>query len=238
MCIRHFYYNPGFIKHQHWIFCWNFLYYYGIKYIFNSFVVVVQWLSCVQLFATPWTAAHQAPLSFTVSGNLLTFMSIESVILSNHLILCHTLLLLHSVFYSISVFSNELALHIKWPKYLNFSNSSSNPTPGTVAFQAPLSMGFPGKNCWNGLPFPSPGHLPELRDQTHVSVSPELAGRFFTTAPPGKSSKYYILIYLVWACKENIFKQSFKKKIQSLVLLPHLVDSFTGNKIMLKMILP
>ena len=86
MCIRHFYYNPGFIKHQHWIFCWNFLYYYGIKYIFNSFVVVVQWLSCVQLFATPWTAAHQAPLSFTVSGNLLTFMSIESVMPFNHLL--------------------------------------------------------------------------------------------------------------------------------------------------------
>jgi len=132
--------------------------------IFLSFVVVVQWLSCVQLFATPWTAAHQAHLSFIISGNLLTFMSIESVILSNHLILCHTLLLLYSVFPSISVFSNELALHIKWPKYLNFSDSSSNPTPGTVAFQAPLSMGFPSKKYWNGLPFPSPGHLPELRD--------------------------------------------------------------------------
>ena len=111
--------------------------------------VKVQWLSCVQFFATPWTAAHLAPLSFTVSGNLLTFMFIESVILSNHLILCHTLLLLHSVFPSNRVFSNELALHIKWPKYLNFSDSSSNPTPGTIAFQAPLSMGFPGKKCWN-----------------------------------------------------------------------------------------
>ena len=124
MCIRHFYYNPGFIKHQHWIFCWNFLYYYGIKYIFNSFVVVVQWLSCVQLFATPWTAAHQAPLSFTVSGNLLTFMSIESVIPSNHLILCCPLLL-PSICPSIRVFSNELALLIRWPNYWSFSFSIS-----------------------------------------------------------------------------------------------------------------
>ena len=94
-----------------------------------------------------------------------------------------------------SVFSNELALHIKWPKYLNFSDSSYNPTPGTVAFQAPLSMGFPGKKCWNALPFPSPGHLPEPRNWTHGSVSPELAGRFFPTVPPGKSSRYYIGIY-------------------------------------------
>ena len=137
MCIRHFYYNPGFIKHQHWIFCWNFLYYYGIKYIFNSFVVVVQWLSCVQLFATPWTAAHQAPLSFTVSGNLLTFMSIESVILSNHLILCHTLLLLLSVFPSIKVFSSELALCITWPKCWSFSFSISpfNEYSGLISFK-------------------------------------------------------------------------------------------------------
>ena len=66
---------------------------------------------------TPWTAACQAPLSFTLSWNLLRFMSIESVLLSNHLILCRPLLLLPSVFSSTELFSNESALHFRWPKY-------------------------------------------------------------------------------------------------------------------------
>ena len=72
----------------------------------------VQSLSHVQLFATLWTAAHQAPLSFTISQSLLKLMSIESVMPSNHLILCRPLLLLPSLFSSIRIFSNELALHI------------------------------------------------------------------------------------------------------------------------------
>ena len=76
----------------------------------------VQLLSHVQIFATPWTAAHQAPLSFTVSWSLLKLMSIESVMPSNHLILCHPLLLLPSIFPSIRVFSSELALCIRWSK--------------------------------------------------------------------------------------------------------------------------
>ena len=80
-------------------------------------VVFVQSLSYIRLFATPWTAARQASLSFTISQRLLNFMSLESVMPSNHLILCHPLLLLPSIFPSIRVFSNELALHIKWPKY-------------------------------------------------------------------------------------------------------------------------
>ena len=87
--------------------------------------VVVQLLNCVQLFVTPWTAARQASLSFTVSWSLLKFMSIESMMLSNHLILCFSLLLLLLVFSSIRVFSNELALHVRWPKYWNFSFSIS-----------------------------------------------------------------------------------------------------------------
>ena len=81
----------------------------------QCFLAVVQLLSCVQLFAILWTAAHQASLSFTVSWSLLKFMSIEFVMPSNHLILCHPLLLLPSIFLSIRVFSNELALHIRWP---------------------------------------------------------------------------------------------------------------------------
>ena len=88
-------------------------------------VLCVQLLSCVQLFATPRTAARQASLSFTVSRSLLELMSIESVMPSNHLILCCSHLLWPSVFSSIWVFSNELALQIRWPKYWSFSFSIS-----------------------------------------------------------------------------------------------------------------
>ena len=80
-------------------------------------VVVLQLLSCVQLFVTPWTAAHQASLSFTISLSLLKPMSIELVMPSSHLVLCRPLLLLPSVSPIIRVFSNESALCIKWPKY-------------------------------------------------------------------------------------------------------------------------
>ena len=84
-------------------------------------VVVLQLLSCVQLFVTPWAAAHQASLSNTNSRCLHKFMSIESVMSSNHLTLCHPLLLLPSIFPSIRVFSNESVFHIRWPKYWSFS---------------------------------------------------------------------------------------------------------------------
>ena len=80
-------------------------------------VLVVQSLSCVWLFATPWTAARQASLSFTISRSLLKLMSIKSMILSNHLVLCHPLLFLPSIYPSIRVFSNESVLHIRWPEY-------------------------------------------------------------------------------------------------------------------------
>ena len=83
----------------------------------KEFAVVVQLLSGVRLFVTPWTAARQASLSFTISQSLLKLMSIESVMPSNHLILCRPLLLLPSIFPSIRVFSSELAFHIRWPKY-------------------------------------------------------------------------------------------------------------------------
>ena len=91
----------------------------------NFFVVFVQSLICVQFFVTPWTAACQASLSFTVSWSLLRLMSIELMMPFNHLILCCPLLLLPSIFPSIRVFSNESALHIRWAKYWNFSFSIS-----------------------------------------------------------------------------------------------------------------
>ena len=86
---------------------------------------------------TPWTAAHQPPLCFTVSWSLFQFMSIESVMVSNHHILCCPLLLLLSIFPSIRVFSNELALHIKCPKYwsFSFSISPSNDYLGLISFR-------------------------------------------------------------------------------------------------------
>ena len=96
----------------------------------------VQSLSRVWLFATPWTAAHQASLSITNSQSLLKLMSIELVMLSNHLILCCPLLLLPSIFPS-RVFSSELVLHIRWPKYwsFSFSISPSNEYSGLICFR-------------------------------------------------------------------------------------------------------
>ena len=97
----------------------------------------VQLLSCVRLFATPWTAAHQASLSITNSRSLLKLMSIESVMPSNHLILCRPLLLSPSIFPSIRLFSNESALCIRWPKYWSFSFniSPSNEHSGLISFR-------------------------------------------------------------------------------------------------------
>ena len=101
----------------------------------------VQSLSHVQLFATPWTAARQASLSITNSQSLLKLISIELVMPSNHLILCHPLLLPPSIFPSIRVFSNESALHIRWPKYwsFSFSISPSNEKSPSTMFKAMTS---------------------------------------------------------------------------------------------------
>ena len=110
-------------------------------------------LSCVQLFATPWTAAHQASPSFTISRSLFKLMSIELVMPSNHLILCHALPLLPSTFPSIRIFSNESTLCIRWPKCwrFRFSISPSNEYLGLISFQESffplitlfLSLGIP-----------------------------------------------------------------------------------------------
>ena len=99
--------------------------------------VVVQSLSHVRLFVTPWTTACQASLSFTISQSLLKVMSIESVMPFNRLVLCHPLFLLHSIFPRIRVFCNELALCIWWPKYWSFSFSirPSNEYSGLISFR-------------------------------------------------------------------------------------------------------
>ena len=102
--------------------------------LYDNDIVSIQF-SCVRLFATPWTAAHQASLSITNTWSLLRFMSIELVMPSNHLILCHPLLLLPSVFPSIRVFSNESVLQISWPKYWSFSISPSSEYSGLNYFR-------------------------------------------------------------------------------------------------------
>ena len=155
--------------------------------------IVVQSLSHVWLFLTPWTAAHQASFSFTVSQSLRKFISIETVMLSNHLTLCHPLLLLPSIFPSIKVFSNESAHSSKRPKILKLQLQHQSfqwifrvaycllsevkslsrvwlfATPWTVAHQASLSMGFSRQEYWSGVPFPSPGDLPSAKYLIFVS---------------------------------------------------------------------
>ena len=98
---------------------------------------IVPSLSRVLLFATPWTAASQASLSYTISLSLPNLMSIEWVMPSNHLLLCHSLLLLPSVFPSIRVFFNDSALHLRWPKYWSFSISisPSSEYSGLISFR-------------------------------------------------------------------------------------------------------
>ena len=93
--------------------------------------------SCVWLLATPWTAAHQASLFFTNSWSSLKLMSIDLMRPSNHLILCHSLLLLSSIFPSIRVLSNDSALQVRWPKYwsFNFSINPSNEYSGLISFR-------------------------------------------------------------------------------------------------------
>ena len=103
--------------------------------ISSSLDVLLLWFnSLVQLFVTPWTAACQAPLSCTISQSLHKFMSLELVMLSNHFILCHPLLLSPLIFSSIKIFSNESALHVKWPKYWS-SPSNEHSVPPMISFR-------------------------------------------------------------------------------------------------------
>ena len=104
----------------------------------------VQSLSCVPLFATPWTAAHQASLSITNSQSLLKLMSIKLMMSSNHLMLCCSLLLLTSIFLSIRVFSSESVLCIRWPNYwsFSFSISPSNEYSGVMSFRIDWLTGW------------------------------------------------------------------------------------------------
>ena len=119
-----------------WKYNWFFIIVY-VSWYFTEFIQSVQLLSRVWLFATPWIGACQASLSITNSQSLLKLMSIESMMPSNHLILCRPLLFQPSIFLSIRVFSNESVLHIRWPKYwsFSFSISPSNTYSGLISFR-------------------------------------------------------------------------------------------------------
>ena len=118
---------------------------FQLLFVCKIYLPSVQSLSHVWLFATPWTTACWASLSITNSRSLSKLMSIESVMPSNHLILCRPRLLLPSIFPSIRVFSNESALHISWPNYWSFSFniSPSNEHSGLISFR----MGLIGSPC-------------------------------------------------------------------------------------------
>ena len=137
LCVLYIYIH----LYLHWIFIYTFSppFFFVIEKHWSGFhkFSSVQLFSYVWLFATPWTAAHQSSLSITNSWSLPKLMSIESVMPSNHLILCHPLLLLPSIFPSIRVFLNESALCIRWPKYWSFiiSISPSNEHPGLISFR-------------------------------------------------------------------------------------------------------
>ena len=120
-------------------------------YLFHT-CIVLQLLSSVRLFVTPWTSAHQASLSFTISQSLLKLISIELMLPSNHLLLCHPLLL-PSIFPSIQVFSSESALCIRWPKHwsFSFSISPSSEYSGLIILYCLLSFFF---SCIFVLPCP------------------------------------------------------------------------------------
>ena len=109
----------------------------GYPGVWPPLLKIVQSFSCIRLLATPRTAACQTSLSITISRSLLKLVSIESVMPSNHLVLCRPLLLLPSIFPSIRVFSNKSVLHIRWPKYWSFSFSinPSNEYSGLISFR-------------------------------------------------------------------------------------------------------
>ena len=156
----------------------------------------VQWLSRVRLFTTPCTAACQASLSITNSQSLPKLMSIESVMPSNHLILCCPLLLLPSIFPSIRVFSNESVLHIRWPKYwtCSFNISPFNEHPGLISFRMD----------WLDL-LAVQGTLKSLLQHHSSKASILRRSAFFIVQLSHLQNRFYILIWMKW--EENYVEE-------------------------------
>ena len=163
----------------------SYLNYCGFIINLDIWWAVFQLLSHVWLFVTPWTATCQASLSFTISQSLPKLMSIESVIPSNHLILCHPLLLLPSIFPSIRVFSNESALHMSWPKYwsFSFSISPSNEYSGLISFSIDWLDLLAVQGTLKSLLHHHSSKASILQHSTFFMV--QLSHPYMTTVPPG-----------------------------------------------------
>ena len=170
-----------------------------------SIFVVVQSLSCVWLFVTPWTAAHQASLSFTISQSLLKFTSFELVMPSKHLILCCPFLLLPSILPSIRVFSNELALHIRWPKYWSFSIRPSTEYSGLISFRT------------NWFDLAVQGTLKSLLQHHSSKTSILLGSAFFIV----QLSHPYMTTGKTIALTQSVSSVQFSRSVVSDSLRPH-----------------
>ena len=166
------------------------------------YIFVVIWsLSRVQLFVTPWTAACKASLSITNSQSLLKLMSIESVMLSNHIILCHPLLLLPSIFPSIRVFSSESILCIRWPKYwsFSFSISPSNEYSVMISFRI---------NCFDLLAIQGPLKTLLQHHSSKASILQHSAFFMVQLSQP----------YMITGKTIALTRQNFVGKVMSLLL--------------------
>ena len=184
---------------------------YCLNYQFSS----SQSLSHVQLFMTPWTTAHRVSLSITISRSLLKLMAIESVMPSNHLILCLPLLLLPSIFPSIRVFSNESVLCIRWPKdwRFSFSISPSSEYSGLISFRMDYREALYCCTNWEAHPIPSSSHLSPSGNSvptsgrtllsSHLPCSSSISRLFCRYAPLHPSHPYSLFKYLT--CFEYAF---------------------------------
>ena len=141
---------------------------------------------CVQFFVTPWTAVRQTSLSITNAWSLLKLMSIESVMPSNHLILCHPLLLLPSILPNIRVFSNESVLCIRWPKYWRFSISPSNEYSGLIS----VRMDWLDLLAVQGTDSQESSPTPQFK-----SINSSVLSFLYSTA---LTSIHMLLIYMTW----------------------------------------
>ena len=153
-----------------------------LRYKVDSFILLLLLFNRVWLFAIPWTAVLQASWSFTITRSLLKLISVELVMPSNHLILCHPLLLLPSIFPSIRVLSSESTVHIRWPKSwsFNFSINPSNECSGLISF----------KIDWFDL-FAAQGTLKSLLQYQHDSFMHSSLNYLLKTVYSGHSTKYW-----------------------------------------------
>ena len=166
-----------------------------------TFPVVVLSLSHIRLFSTPWTATYQAPLSFTTSQSLLKPVSIESMMPSNYLNLCHPLLLLPSVFPNIRVLSNELVLYIRWPKYwsLSFRISLSNE-------YSPFFLRRTLIPSWSSILMPSsrPHHLPKTWPPVTIMLRISVSHmNFFLGGTHSVHRDCTLTFYVLWQVEEE-----------------------------------